>query len=347
MQASTAIPGTAGGNREYLSNDPAVVLEPQETPFTSMVSKVSEISNMLVEKLSDRNRPPRLTGAPEGKAGGQSSNQLARRGRFGVYPHKSIDSWAVTREESILAKRGGLAGVSDIADAERAKCELQVKRDRESVNLSAQECQDGQGGARDMLGRGALKWIQATAPTPTIDTNFLPPSNCILAHGQGTGVVSGNLFSEDDFYTLGRSLATVSGVKKRYEVFGGFGVVATIDMMSRVIARSNVPVPAVEQFYTTNNRGVESTITLMVNIYESSFFRAHVIPSVFVNLQSDGTGDPNSALLALIETWEEDMIEDIQEAETWTNAGGEGGHYQTSWALCCKSPRGNGKISNA
>jgi ABC-type transport system involved in cytochrome bd biosynthesis fused ATPase/permease subunit len=77
MQANTASPGTSGGQREDLRDD-ITLLEPQETPYTSMVEKSSEASAMLVETMSDRMRAPRKTGAREGGPTGAGKTTMVK-----------------------------------------------------------------------------------------------------------------------------------------------------------------------------------------------------------------------------------------------------------------------------
>ena len=347
MEATTANPGTAGGNREDLRDD-ITVLEPQETPYTSLVEKRGEVSAMLVETISDRFRAPRTGGFPEGKAGGKGNNQSFKRGRFGVYLHKSMDEWAVTREQKLLAQRGGVAGITNFEDHERARTTLQVKRDMESANCSDVETQDGLGGAADMRTRGNFAWIAASGHSPTIKADFLPiggdpdtTSSTIHVHGQ----TAAQCFNETEFNHVGKNLTRVHGTKKGFTIIAGDNVVETIDNFSRVIARATALTPLTAEHYThpVMHYGEEYQINLMVNLYESSFWRTDVVPTQFNKLQADATGDPNAALGLFMDVWYVDMLEDLNEAEYWENAGGCGGAIQASWANVCKSPRGNAK----
>lgn len=336
MQATTANPGTTGGMREDLRDD-ITLLEPTETPYTSSVTKTSEMKAMLVETLSDRMRAPRTTGFPEGTAGGQGNNQSNRRGRFGVYPHKAKDDWGVTREMRIIAGRGGMAGISDLPSHERTRTIAQVKRDMEAVNLSANETQATSGGSADMKTRGVLLWLSPTGTTlsPDVAADFRIPAACVITHGN----TAPQLFTEQSFDNWLKELFEIEARPKNFRVFAGTNVCQTITWFSRYQGNS------VSNAYQVTTMLTEHTISLKVDVYESQFGRVDVIPDVFVNYSdSTNSGDRNAAAGLDMDLWYLDQLEELNEAETYNNAGGEGGTIQASWANVCRSPRGNGKI---
>lgn len=349
MQATTAIPGTTGGNREDLRDD-ITMLEPQKTPYTSTVTKTSEASAMLSEVLGDRMRAPRTNGTREGTAGGKGGNKATRRARFGVYTHRQQDEWGVTLEQQIISKRGGTAGVSNEADYQRSKTMSEFKRDLEAVNMSNNDGQDGAGGDADMKTRGVMKWLTAagTALTPEIPNDFRVPggtasgespdlngsTSCVFIHGNTTP----QLFTEDQLLKLCKNVSLTHGGKESFDLIGGVNVVETIDHFERIISSSTVTP------YTVSHFGGERSIEMMVNVYECSFGKINVIGSQFVQCDSTGTGDPNAAALLKMDLWYIDSLQDLEEVETYKNAGGEGGTYLTLWQNVCLSPRGNGKL---
>lgn len=352
MQATSAIPGTAGGNREDLRDD-ITMLEPQKTPYTSMVSKTSEAKAMLSEVLGDRMRAPRTTGSREGTAGGKGGNKAARRRRFGNYMHRAQDEWACTLEQQLLSRRGGVAGVTNEADWQRSKSLSEFKRDIEAVNMSNNDGQDGAGGDADMKTRGVMKWLapSGTTLTPTVPDDFrcvggttsgqapdeAGASSCILIHGQTTP----QLFTEDFFNKLGKNLQKIHGGKESFELICGDNIVETIDHFERVVANS-LSTP-----YTVPHFGGDASIKMMVNIYESSFWRVSVIGSQFVQVDANGLGDANAGALLKMDLWYLDHLQELDEIEQYTNAGGEGGTFLCEWQNMCLSPRGNGKITQS
>jgi hypothetical protein len=221
--------------------------------------------------------------------------------------------------------------------------EAAVKRDIESVNCSNLETQDGQGGAQAMQTRGGFKWLTpaGTALSPEVPTDFRVPAAAVLAHGASSGL----LFTEDQLAGLMKDgLKPVHGGKRQYTLIGGNNVVDTIDHMSRIVSSSVNTQPATAQNYTVRQGADELTLRLMVNIYETSFGKLEVMSTEFNQIDTNGVGDPNSALVLFLDLWELDMLEDLNEAEHWEHATYEGGIIQCTWANRCLSPRGNAKI---
>jgi hypothetical protein len=351
-QATTLIPGTTGGNREDLRDD-ITMLEPQKTPYTSAVAKTAEAKAMLTEVLGDRMRAPRTNGTREGTAGGRGGNKAVKRARFGTYMHRAQDDWAVTLEQQLISRRGGTAGVSNEADWQRAKTLSEFKRDIEAVNMSTNDGQDGAGGDADMKTRGVMKWLSpsGTTLTPTVPNDFRVPGgtasgdavdtggslSCVFTHGN----TAPQLFTEDQFNKIGKNLGKIHGGKETFDCIAGDNVIETVDHFERLIARSTT------ESYTVPHFGGDATIQMMVNIYESSFWRVNMIGSQFVQCDSDGVGDANAAAILKMDLWQLDHLQELSEVETYDNAGGEGGTYLTLWLNECFSPRGNGKIIRA
>lgn len=326
------------------------MLEPQKTPYTSSVAKTSEAKAMLSEVLGDRMRAPRLNGSREGTAGGKGGNKAIKRARFGNYMHRATDEWAVTLEQQLISRRGGTAGVTNEADWQRAKTMSEFKRDIEAVNMSNNDGQDGSGGDADMKTRGVMKWLtpSGTTLTPTIPNDFRIPGgsasgaavdaggslSCVFTHGN----TEPQLFTEDQFNKVLKNMSKIHGGKETYDLIGGDNVIETIDHFERLIASSTVTA------YTVPHFGGEATINMMVNIYESSFGKVNAIGSQFVQCDSNGVGDANAAAILKMDLWYLDTLQELDEVETYKNAGGEGGTFLTEWQNMCLSPRGNGKL---
>lgn len=341
-ETNTANPGTI--NRQDWRDD-ITLLEPQQTPFTSLVDKTDQASAMLVETFGDRLEPRRTAGQREGAPDGQGGNQLANIGRFGAYQHFSQRKWGVTHHQKLIAQRGGLAGVSNAAERSRTRSELELKLDVEAVNCSNLETQDGGGGTAAMQTRGAFRWLDPTgALTPTVAASFRSTAASQLLHGNNSGM----LFPEDSLYAQLKELSAIRGAKGNYKGIFGYNVVETMDKLSRIATTSVTANPATAQSYTVRQGADEFTINLMVNIYNCSFGQLEVIPTV-ANLWSDTTnsGDPNAGLVLDMELWYLDMLENINEASTSATATVECGTWQTTWVNICRSPRGNGRIQQS
>lgn len=342
METTTAVPGTAGGNREDLRNDISL-LEPQERPYSSLVDKRTEAAATLIETLSDRMRAPRTTGAREDAPTGKAGNKAVKRGRFGVYLHRCMDEWAVTRTQQLISLRGGVAGVPNEMARDAARTELEVLRDMEAVACGDQETLDGAGGAAEMKTRGNFLWLtpSGTTLTPTVSDDFRVPAPAVLTHGNASGI----LFSEDQLVDLIKDgLKPIHGGKKDFTIIAGNNVVNTIDHFSRIVSSSVVANPATAQFYNVRQGSDDLTVRMMVNIYETSMGKLHVMSTEFNKLNSAGAGDPNAALILFLELWYLDFLEELDETEHWENASGEGGVFSAQFANICRSPRGNAKI---
>ena len=349
-ESNTANPGTI--NRQDWRDD-ITLLEPQQTPHTSKISKVNEASAMLVETFGDRLAPATITGNREGAAVGAGSNQLKDIKRFNAYQHFKQRDWAVTHHQQLISSRGGLAGVANAEDRSRARAELLLKLDIETINCSNVETQDGGGGSADMLTRGAFKWLTPVGTalgsgTTLVDPSMQMPADCQLLHGNNSGM----LFSEDQLYQVIKALATIRGTDEAFFGLFGFNVVETMDKMSRIATTNIIANPGVLQTYTTRQNEDEYTITLMVNIYKCSFGVIEVVKTVRNNWSdTTSSGDANAGLILDPDLWYLDMLEDMHEAATFGpqtgNATKSGGTVQATWVHLCRSPRGNGVIKQS
>ncbi len=346
-ETNTANPGNI--NRQEWKDD-ITLLEPQQTPHTSKISKVNEAAAMLVETFGDRLAPATISGNREGGAAGSGSNQLKDIKRFNAFQHFKQREWAVTHHQQKISERGGLAGVGNAEDRSRARAELLLKLDIETINCSNVETQDGGGGSAEMLTRGAFKWLTPVGTalgsgTTLVDPSMQMPLDCQLLHGNNSGM----LFSEDQLYAVIKALATIRGTDEAFFGLFGFNVVETMDKLSRIASTSVIASPATAQSYVTRQSDQEYTISLMVNIYKCSFGVIEVVKTVRNNW-SDTTslGDPNAGLILDSELWYLDMLEDMHEAATYGphtgNATKSGGIMQATWVHLCRSMRGNGRI---
>lgn len=328
---SYSSPGTTGGNKEWLDTT-LTILEPEECPFTSMVSKDNNARGTFYETVADRLRAARTTGTREGSTGGGGGNKAVKRQRFGAYLHRFLDTFGVTDVQQAVSEKGGNAVTDDeYADA-KAKAIRELKRDIEAAALSEQ---DTQGGSDDeMQMRGAFKWLAATQ-TPQIPSDFLAPAAQRLTGVSGlieTGANSVN--------SVLKSLAAQGG-SGDYHMFAGNDYVEDIDLFTRMGDGST------QGRYQVTENGKPVTISMIVRVFQTSFGRVTVHPDQFIRIASDGTGDVDSCLIADMGHWHMSFLEALHAADNPEDAGGMSGYVKAIGGLFCKMPRGSAFIYNA
>lgn len=328
---SYSSPGTTGGNKEWLDTT-LTILEPEECPFTSMVSKDNNAKGTFYETVADRLRAARTTGTREGSTGGGGGNKAVKRQRFGAYLHRFLDTFGVTDVQQAVSEKGGNAVSDDeYADA-KAKAIREVKRDIEAAALSEL---DTQGGSDDeMQLRGAFKWLAATQ-TPQIPSDFLAPAAQRL-----TGVAGLVETGANSVNSVLKSLATQGG-SGDYHMFAGNDYVEDIDLFTRMGDGST------QGRYQVTENGKAVTISMIVRVFQTSFGRVTVHPDQFIRIASDGTGDVDSCLIADMDHWHMTFLESLHAADNPEDAGGMSGYVKAIGGLFCKMPRGSAFIYNA
>jgi hypothetical protein len=335
MQANSySSPADDGGNREDLRNV-LTILEPEDTPFTSMVKKGPAPRSTFVEVLADTLRKPRKSGTREGQDANRGGNKAAKRKRFGTFCHRVMDEFAVSDVQQIISENGGTAGVTNEYGNSKAKCVREVKRDIEAINCADQ---DHLGGSDDeMKTRGAMKWLSTTAQSLNpVPDDFLTLSGAVLS-GVGTAVP---LFTEKQFNGIGKVLKGVYGGKRTYQVISGDSVIETVDNFSRINESTT------NSRYQVTEMADKHEITLQVTVFDSSFARFEMIPSQFVNVDANGLGSLESALILNMALWEMDLLDALHSVDLPPMGGGESGYVKEMHALLCLNPKGNGKIFN-
>lgn len=356
---SYANPSTAGGNREDL-RDILTILEPEETPFTSMVKKGESPHATLVEVLADNLRPARISGTKEGQDAGKGNNKAKNRQRFGSFVHRVQDEFGVTDVQQKVSQKGGVAAVDNEYGNAKAKCVREVKRDIEAVCCSGQEMQGGSD--LDMLTRGIFQWILSTAQAvQPVPAAFRPPAQAVgsggnpatttftgattnptimSAFGSATPATPG--CTEQEFNTELKNLNKIYGGKRTYEVIGGDNVIETVDNFTRInSSTTNIR-------YQVMDDASSHTINLRISQFEGSFGIATMIPTQFNNVSaSTGLGDPNVAYFLNMDLWTLLFLDPLHSVDQDENAGGESGYVKAMFALLCLNPKGNGKFFNA
>lgn len=331
------VPGTKGGNREDLRNI-LTILEPEETPFTSMVRKGQAPKSTLVEVQADILRKPRTNGTKEGQDAGKGNNKAKNRQRFGSYVQRIMDEYGVTDIQQSISKAGGTAAVTNELANSKAMTLREAKRDMEAVNCSDNEMQGGSDA--DMLTRGAFKWIQPATGTNTqtvqiVPSTFLPAAGAILS-----GIGSPAAFTEAQLNGVLKTIGRVYGGKQEMVCIAGDNVIEVVDNFTRVQPS------ATNQRYVVSQDASEHEISLSVKVFDSSFVRLTMIPSQFLKVDVNGDCDPNAALILNMGLWENLFLTDLYAEDGPETAGGQTGYIKAVWANMCRNPKGNGKLYN-
>lgn len=319
-------------NRESLA-DELTLLEPQKTPFLSMISKNTDAKATFHEVIADRLDAPKITGTREGDSGPKGGDKSSKRARFGSYLHRWFRSFGVTDVQQAVSKAGGTAGVSDEYAAAKVKATMELKRDVEATLLSNQ---DTQGGSDDaMLTRGAFKWISATQ-SPAIPPDYLPQ----LVGGVYPQIVgSVNDLLESTLTGVLTSLSDQYGGSEDFQMFAGNGYCEDMDLF---VVQESAAGGAQRYTYPTAVSG--KTVSLITSIYQTSLGRVHVHNDKFVNVNSSGTGNANAAVIVNPDQWFLSMLEELHAADDDSDAGGQTGYVKAVGGLFCTMPRGNACI---
>jgi hypothetical protein len=344
MQAdSYSSPSIIGGNREDL-RDILTILEPEETPFTSAVTKGDGPNATFIEVLADTLRKPRTSGTKEGQDAGKGNNKAAKRTRFGSYVHRVQDEFGVTDVQQAVSRRGGVAAIHNEYGNSKAKALREVKRDIEAVCCGAQEMQGGSD--TDMQTRGLFTWIQSTAQAvQPVPADFRPPGTVAAGSWDDnatntivSGVNSVTALTEAIFVGLLRNLQKIHGGKQDYLCVMGDTLVQTIDNFTRVgVANTRYRI----------NEDANGTVSLSVSVFDSTFGRASIVPTQFNNVSaSTGLGDPLVGYILKMNLWQLLFLENLHSVDQDENAGGMSGYVKAMFALIGLNPKGNGKIYN-
>lgn len=329
---SYATPGTTGGNREWLDGK-LTILEPEETPFTSLVPKPNDAKGTLHEVVADRLRAARKTGTREGESGPKGGNKATKRQRFGAYLHRWFDQFGVSDVQQAVSEAGGVAVTNDeYADA-KAKCIREVKRDIEATLCSDNETQ---GGTDDeMKTRGAFKWLDSSQ-TPSIPSDFVTPAAQRL-----TSVANVIETGANSLNSVLKSLKSQYGGAREFHFIAGNDYVEDIDLFTRTGDNGTTATR-----YKVEETGGAREITMMVRVFASSFGRVVVHPSDFLLIDSSGVGDADAGLILNMDLWKLCFLEKLHAVDDEEDAGGMSGYVKAIGGLFCTMPRGNASIKN-
>jgi len=308
------------GNREDLTSIISV-LEPEATPFVSMIKK-GKATGTFFEYQVDRLNSPDFSGIEEGEDVTAFKNQSADRARLGSYVQKFRDTFMV----SDLQEMVDTAGVaSEFANAE-SKAVRKVKRSIESAFCSAQDRQADAGAGAPYKTRGMLKWLGVGGQ----------PSD-IPAFAQNVANDTTGTQTEATFNSVLQELYEANGMPGgQLTLLAGPSLKKEISNFSRQLAATNGT-------YVVNQDADSKKITLTVNVYEGDFGNVAIVPSLFINRTSGSdTVDADAGLLIDPEYVSMMSLKAESVTELENQGGGRRGFVDVVAGLACLSPKAHG-----
>jgi hypothetical protein len=218
----------------------------------------------------------------------------------------------------------------------------EMKRDIEATICSRNDRQSGNG-SDAWKTRGLFSWTASgrdTVNTDTLGSRATPadiPADYATPQEQDINA-AGNL-TEGDLNGVLQSLYQTHSAKKTYMGVFGPEVVEKIDNFTRLESASGY------SRYTINDQAVKKTINLEVKIFNSSFGRVNVMPSVFLD-HNGTTFNTEVGLLLDLDLLELQYMEPLTVHNMDDEGGGPRGFAKTIYSLCCKNPKGLAAIDN-
>ena len=318
MASSTSF--NTAGNREDLT-DIISILEPESTPFVSMMQK-GRATGTFVEWQADKLSTPDFDGVNEGEDVSSFKNQAEDRARLGNFVQKFRDTFQVSDIQELV----DTAGVAnEFANAE-AKAVRNVKRSIESAFCSSQDRQSDAGSGTPYKTRGMLKWLGVGGQPSDIPAAYQNVAN------DTTGTQT-----EATFNSVLQELYQANGMPGgQLTLIAGPSLKQEISNFSRQLAAANGT-------YVVNQDAESRKITLTVNLYEGDFGNVAIVPSLFVNRTSGSdTIDADAGLLIDPEFVGMHSLKAESATELEDQGGGRRGFVDVIAALACYSPKAHG-----
>ena len=318
MASSTSY--NTAGNREDLTSIISV-LEPESTPFVSMMKKANA-TGTFVEWQADKLSIPDFDGVNEGEDVSSFKNQAEDRTRLGNYVQKFRDTFQVSDIQQ-LVDTAGVA--SEFANAE-SKAVRNVKRSIESAFCSAQDRQAEAGSGTPYKTRGLLKWLGSGGQPSDVPASYQSVAN------DTTGTQT-----EATFNTVLQELYQANGMPGgQLTLIAGPSLKQEISNFSRQLAAANGT-------YVVNQDAESRKITLTVNLYEGDFGNVAIVPSLFVNRTSGSdTVDADAGLLVDPEYVGMHSLKAESATELEDQGGGRRGFVDVIAGLACYAPKAHG-----
>ena len=308
------------GNREDLT-DIISILEPESTPFVSMMQK-GRATGTFVEWQADKLSTPDFDGVNEGEDVSSFKNQAEDRARLGNFVQKFRDTF-MTSDIQELVDTAGVA--NEFANSE-AKAVRNVKRSIESAFCSSQDRQSDAGSGTPYKTRGMLKWLGVGGQPSDIPAAYQNVAN------DTTGTQT-----EATFNSVLQELYQANGMPGgQLTLIAGPSLKQEISNFSRQLAAANGT-------YVVNQDAESRKITLTVNLYEGDFGNVAIVPSLFVNRTSGSdTVDADAGLLIDPEFVGMHSLKAESATELEDQGGGRRGFVDVIAALACYSPKAHG-----
>ena len=318
MASSTSY--NTAGNREDLT-DIISILEPESTPFVSMMKK-GRATGTFVEWQADKLSTPDFDGVNEGEDVSSFKNQAEDRARLGNYVQKFRDTFQVSDIQELV----DTAGVAnEFANAE-AKAVRNVKRSIESAFCSSQDRQAEAGSGTPYKTRGMLKWLGDGGQPSDIPAAYQNVAN------DNTGTQT-----EATFNSVLQELYEANGMP------GGQLTLIAGPSLKQEISNFSRQASATNNTYVINQDAESRKITLTVNLYEGDFGNVAIVPSLFVNRTSGSdTLDADAGLLIDPEYVGMHSLKAESATELEDQGGGRRGFCDVIAALACYSPKAHG-----
>jgi hypothetical protein len=318
MASSTSF--NTAGNREDLT-DIISILEPESTPFVSMMKK-GRATGTFVEWQADKLSTPDFDGVNEGEDVSSFKNQAEDRARLGNYVQKFRDTFQVSDIQELV----DTAGVAnEFANAE-AKAVRNVKRSIESAFCSSQDRQAEAGSGTPYKTRGMLKWLGVGGQPSDIPAAYQNVAN------DTTGTQT-----EATFNSVLQELYEANGMP------GGQLTLIAGPSLKQEISNFSRQASATNNTYVINQDAESRKITLTVNLYEGDFGNVAIVPSLFVNRTSGSdTVDADAGLLIDPEYVGMHSLKAESATELEDQGGGRRGFVDVIASLACYSPKAHG-----
>jgi uncharacterized protein YoaH (UPF0181 family) len=319
------------GNREDLT-DLLTILEPEDTPVLSTITKTKRPTNTYQEWQVDNLAPVSFPGVVEGKDVSTFDNKSVNRARIGNYIQIFQRPWAVSQVQELMNP----AGISSEVAQAKAKGLREIKRDIESAICSDNEMRADNG----VLGwntRGFGNWIKATAQTVNaVPTAYLTPSAAIDA----TATAS---LTEANFNAVFQAVFEQNGGRRNYQLFAGPSLKSAVSNFQRVTGAGGTT-----KTYQVTQDASENAIDLNVEMYRGDYHDVQVIPTLF-NGRVDG-GGITAQVRARGYVIDPELVgwgymKGIEQVEFPPRGGGRSGVIEAIGTVVVKNPLGLGKFA--
>mgnify|MGYP007089700946 CR=1 FL=1 len=327
MNANTySSPAATGGNADYVAGT-LTILEPEGRPYTAGIANItSSASATYSEKGLNAYQPVNVTGSPEGSAANTGGNKAAKRARYGVYPHRTLNPWSVTDVQQIIAKKGGNHFTQDEEAFARAQCLAECGRNIEASCLTA-AADVAPSPSGNMTGRGVFNWLGGSAAN--VPTGFQTPANQRLS-SITTLVENGS----NSLRTVLDSLLTSTGKAGMYDMLLGATYLNHFDLFSAGVST--------DYAFRFQNNGRPEELKRVVKLYTCSAGSVTAQYSAFLDITATTTtGNASAALLLGRDMWEIDFLFPLGESEYNEDSGGCNGAYKAIFFNHCLHPKGS------